>query len=138
MSIQYPDVIIVKLRFKGYDVKGTGRSKPNDVRRWLMGLKKAPGTPLPFVVTKKAGIAREDLIPYAFSLIKEPIVMKSSSKKRYKNAAVGAISIYLYAGESDKFENVCQALRDTLTEAKKMKSLSFSDFEIFVAKRWSS
>ena len=134
MSLQYPDSIVVKLRFLGYDVRGSGKAKPNDVRRWLMGLEKAPSTPLPFVVAEKSEIAKEDLIPHAFALIKEPMV---SARKGAKNTAVGAISIYLYSGSSDKFEKVCKVLKETLEQAKNIRSLSFSDYEIFVCKRWS-
>ena len=133
MSLQYPDSIIVKLSFLGYDVKGSGKAKPNDVRRWLMGLEKSPTRPLPLVVCEESEIAKEDLIPHAFALIKEPMV---TARKGAKNKAVGAISIYLYSGPADKFYKVCGAFKDALERAKSIRSLSFSSYEIFVCKRW--
>jgi hypothetical protein len=133
MSIQYPDSIVIKLSFTGYSSKGSGKSKPNDVRRWLMGLEKAPTKPLPSAITEKAEVQMEDIVPHAFSLVKAPL---RSANKGAKNTAVGAIAIYLFSGPSDKFEKICGVLRDTLEQAKGMKSLSFSDYEIFVGKRW--
>lgn len=133
MSIRFPDAIVVKLRFSGYSSKGTGRSKPNDVRRWLMGLDKAPTRPFVPTVAERTGISEEDIIPYCFGLVKEPL---ATYKRGFKNSAVGAVAIYLYSGSSSKFEEVCQAAEDILNLSKGIKSIAFSDYEIFGAKRW--
>jgi hypothetical protein len=103
------------------------RNIPNDTRRCLMGLGRAPN--LPGRVNAKMG--GEFIFPYEFSLVKG----EHGGPKGMTKVAVGATVKYRYIGTSQKLNEVVKAIYETCNELKNSESLKWSKYEVYVARR---
>jgi len=125
-EFQLPDYIILTVYFGEYSSR-IKRNIPNDTRRCLMGLGRAPS--LPQKVNDK--MAGEFIIPYEFSLVKG----EHEGPKGMTKVAVGATTKYRYIGASDKLDQVTRAIYNVCNELKDSESLKWSTFEVYLARR---
>lgn len=119
-NIRFPDIIAVILKFD-YEVRGSSKSTPNEVRRAMLGLKKAAPNFLMQINKELESNDLGEINPLHFSLIKEPLVIGGKTI----NSAVGAITFYSFIGPPDKILNVCKIIENIYTLNKKENIYAF-------------
>ena len=92
-NIRFPDIIAIILKFD-YEVRGSSKATPNEVRRAMLGLKKASPNFLMQVNKELESNGLGEINPIHFSLIKEPMVIGGKTV----NSAVGAVTFYNFIG----------------------------------------
>jgi hypothetical protein len=125
-GLEIPDYIIITVYFGEYSSR-IKRNIPNDTRRCLMGLGRAPN--LPQKVNDK--MAGEFIMPYDFSLVKG----EHEGPKGMTKVAVGATTKYRYVGASEKLKETVDQIRDVCHELRNSESLKWSKFEVYLARR---